>query len=363
MAQPAELGAGLLTQLGVDTRRDSVSPPRDGVLDAIGHTPLVRLRRIIPGSSLEIYAKLEASNPGASAKDRPAARIIGDAVSRGDIGEKTTVVESTSGNLGVGLAQACGFLGIRVICVVDERTSLWNRRRMEALGAEVRVVTEPDAETGELLPARIALVREIVAEHADVYWPSQYSNPDNPASHRDGTMREIDLALEGEVDWLFVATSTTGTLRGCWDFIRSEGRHTKVVAVDALGSALFGGVRAPRRLPGLGAGIEPDLSRAARFDDLVRVTDLDCVVGCRRLAKREAILTGASSGGVTAALGLRQAEIPAGSSCVLIFPDGASSYLPTVYDDTWVAEALGCEPHALAEMVGATGPLREMCAS
>jgi N-(2-amino-2-carboxyethyl)-L-glutamate synthase len=333
------------------TDRDFISPACDGILGAVGHTPLVRLRRIVPDGSLEIYAKLEASNPGASAKDRPAAHMIREAIRRGDITRGTTVVESTSGNLGVGLAQACRFFGLPLICVTDARTSEWNRRRMEALGAEVRVVTHPDPATGELLPARLALVEEIVRAVPGAFRPGQYSNLDNPAAHRDGTMSEITRALDGNVDYVFVATSTTGTLRGCWDYLRSAGLPTKVVAVDAFGSALFGGTRGPRRLPGLGAGMQPKLSRDARFDDLVRVTDLDCVVGCRRLARREAILAGASSGGVVAALALRASEIPSGSVCALIFPDGASSYLSTVYDDGWVERELDCDPDTLGSAI------------
>jgi cysteine synthase A len=328
-----------------------VDPPFDGVLDAIGGTPLVRLRRIAPDSQLEIYAKLEGQNPGGSAKDRPAARLIAEAMERGEITDRTTVVESTSGNLGVGLAQACRYFGLSLICVIDERTSDWNRRRMEALGADVHEVTEPDPATGELLPARIARVQHILEEIGNAYWPSQYSNPANPAAHRDGTMREIDEALDGGVDWLFVATSTTGTLCGCQEYIARAGRRTRLVAVDAFGSALFGGRRGPRRLPGLGAGMTPELSRKAHFDDLVRVTDLDCVVGCRRLANREALLAGASSGGVASALRLREGEIEPGSTCVLIFPDGASSYLATVFDDDWVARELDCGPEDLARIV------------
>lgn len=326
-------------------------PPIDGVVDAVGNTPLVRLRRIAPNAPFDIYAKLEGQNPGGSAKDRPAARIIADAMERGEVTEHTTVVESTSGNFGVGLAQACRYFGLPLVCVVDGRTSDWNRRRMVALGADVHVVTEPDAATGELLPARIARVRAIMAELGDVYWPSQYSNPANPAAHRDGTMREIDDALDGGVDWVFVATSTTGTLRGCHDYITAAGRRTRLVAVDAFGSALFGGRQGPRRLPGLGAGMATELSREARFDDLVRVTDLDCVVGCRRLATREALLAGASSGGVTSALRLRENDIEPGSTCVLIFPDGASSYLTTVFDDDWVSRELDCSRDDLARIV------------
>jgi cysteine synthase A len=164
-------------------------------------------------------------------------------------------------------------------------------------------------------------------------------------------MREIDEALDGRLDYLFVATSTTGTLRGCGDYLREHGRSTRIVAVDSAGSALFGGLRGARRLPGFGAGVETGLSATADFDELVRVSDLDCVVGCRRLAEREAILAGASSGGVAFALEALAAQMEAGSRCAAIFPDGGTGYLETVYDDAWVERELGCGPGRLAALV------------
>ena len=321
--------------------------PAEGILDAIGQTPLVAMHRYLDGFDGRVWAKLEASNPGGSAKDRPAARMIGDALARGLVGPGSTVVESSSGNMGIGLAQACRYHGINLICVVDSRAHETNLRTLRALGADVRIVSEPDAETGDLLAARLKLVGDLVRVIPGAIWLNQYANRSNPAAHAEGTMREVDEALEGGLDYLFVATSTTGTLRGCRDYLRGRGRATRVVAVDAIGSALFGGNRGERRLPGFGAGVESELSRGAEFDELVRVSDLDCVRGCRRLVEREAIFAGGSSGGVATAFELLAPSLEAGSRCALIFPDGGTGYLSTVYDDGWVAAELGCQPNEI----------------
>jgi cysteine synthase A len=323
---------------------------RAGVLDAIGGTPLVELRRL--GRGVHVWAKLESANPGGSAKDRPAARMIADALADGRIAPGGTVVESSSGNMGVGLAQACRYHGLRLICVVDTRAHDANLQAMRALGADIRVVGEPDPDTGDLLTARVKLVADLVAALPGAYWPDQYSNPSNPAAHAAGTMREIDDALAGDLDYLFVATSTTGTLRGCADLLRERDRATRIVAVDAVGSALFGGARGPRELPGFGAGMETVLSRGAAYDELVRVSDLECVVGCRRLAAQEAILAGASSGGVVSAFLRLAPEMLPGTRCALIFPDGGAGYFGTVFDDGWVERELGVGAATLAALVG-----------
>jgi 2,3-diaminopropionate biosynthesis protein SbnA len=325
--------------------------PLEGVLDAIGDTPLVALRRLVLDRRIDVWAKLESANPGGSAKDRSAVGMIHDAIERGLIGPGSTVIESSSGNLGVGLAQACRYHGMHLICVVDARAHDTNIRTMRALGVDVRIVTRPDPETGDLLVARLKLVADLLAATPGSFWPNQYANPANPAAHAAGTMREIDEALDGELDYLFVATSTTGTLRGCSDYLREHDRATRVVAVDAVGSALFGGHTGRRLLPGFGAGVETTLSREASFDQLVRVSDLDCVIGCRRLAEREAILAGASSGGVAYALAAVASSMPPESRCAVILPDGGTGYLGTVYDDGWVARELGCDPLELAALV------------
>jgi 2,3-diaminopropionate biosynthesis protein SbnA len=330
------------------------SEPVAGILDAIGDTPLVRLRRYLPRAGVELWGKLEGLNPGGSAKARTASRMISDAFECGLVTQGGTVIESSSGNLGVGLAQACRYHGLQLICVVDARAHDTNIRTMRALGADVRVVSDPDPTTGDLLTARLTLVAELLREMPHAFWPDQYANESNPAAHASGTMREIDEALDGELDFLFVATSTTGTLRGCCDYLRSHERDTQVVAVDAVGSVLFDGVRGARRLPGFGAGVQTSLSKGASFDVLARVSDLNCVVGCRRLANREAILAGASSGGVAFAVESFAPQLPPGSRCAAIFADAGAGYLETVYDDQWVERELGCGDAELRALTAGT---------
>lgn len=325
----------------------------DGVLEAVGRTPLIRLRRLLPTDHVTVYAKLEAANPGGSAKDRPAAAMIAEAVARGELAPGMRVVESTSGNLGVGLAQACRYRGLALTCVVDSRANPAAIRRMRALGAEVVIVTEPDPETGDLLAARLRMVERIVATDPSAFWPRQYANPANPGAHFDGTMREIHEALDGRLDAVVVPVSTTGTLVGCGDYLAAVCSRARIIAVDAIGSALFGGSAGPRLLPGLGAGVVPPLAERARCDEVIRVSDLDCVVGCRRLADREAILVGASSGGAAKALLRCAGRLAPGSTCALILPDGAAGYLENVFDDGWVEKELGCTAEELARRVHA----------
>jgi 2,3-diaminopropionate biosynthesis protein SbnA len=316
----------------------------EGVLGAVGHTPLVPLLRA-GGGRLRVFAKLEGHNPGGSAKDRPALEILRHAVATGAVRPGTVVVESSSGNMGIGLAQVCRYLELRFICIVDARTTEQHVRILRAYGAEVDVVERPDPATGEFLPARLARVRELLARFEGSFWPDQFGNESNPASHRQGTMAEIAAELDGDVDYLFCATSTCGTLRGCAEHVREEGLSTELVAVDALGSVIFGGPWAERIIPGLGAGLMPGLLQPGLADRHLHVTPLDCVVGCRRLARREALLAGGSAGGVFTAFERVQAGLPDGSTCALVFCDRGERYLDTVFSDAWVFQRFGDVSH------------------
>lgn len=310
----------------------------DGILNAIGRTPLVRFRRFLSDPSIKLYAKLECLNPGGSAKDRPAMQMLNHAIAANEVREGTTVIESSSGNMGIGLAQACRYHGLPLICVVDPHAQPQNVAIMKALGAKIRRVNAPVG--GSFLSARLRLVARLLKSTPNSYWPNQYANRQNPQSHFEGTIREIDNALNGDFDYLFVATSSTGTARGCRDYLRGRRRATRVVAVDAKGSVLFGGQAGDRLIPGLGAGREPRLAKNQTFDDVRRVTDFDCVVGCRRAADREAVLVGGSAGGVLETVRSMQDEL-AGSRCVAILHDSGTRYLDTVFNDDWVHSELG----------------------
>ncbi|MBW8875860.1 MAG: 2,3-diaminopropionate biosynthesis protein SbnA [Acidobacteria bacterium] len=317
----------------------------DGILGTIGGTPLVRLRRFIPQARFGLFAKLEALNPGGSIKDRPAVAILEDALHARAIGPKTLIVESSSGNMGIGLAQACRYYGLRFLCVIDPKTAPANLRMLRAYGAEIDVVQEPDPESGEFLQARLNRVRELVGRSDDAFWPNQYTNLKNPRVHYETTMHEVASALGGRVDFLFVATSTCGTIRGCSEYVRDHGLATRVIAVDAVGSLIFSNVKSKRLIPGLGAGLKPPLCDFSRIDECVHVTDLDCIAGCRRLVACEAILAGGSSGGVLAAVEKVKDRIPDGAVCAVILPDRGERYLETVFSDDWVREHFGDVEH------------------
>lgn len=325
-----------------------------GVVAAIGRTPLVRLQRSVSAYPLSVYAKLEALNPGGSIKDRTAWFMLRRALERGEIDANSVIVESTSGNMGIGLAQGCAYLGLRLVCVVDPKTTARNLDLMRAYGARVELVSEPDPVSGEFLQARLDRVQALLRAIPGSYWPNQYANRDNPAAHHE-TMDEIVRGLPGGdsgPDYLFCATSTCGTLRGCAEYVRAQGLKTRIVAVDAIGSVIFGGPRSKRLIPGHGASVVPALKSDDLAHEVVLVSDLECVQGCRRLARDEAILAGGSSGAVWAAFCKLAGRLPRAATCVLIFPDRGERYLDTIFSDVWAnthfGSAAGLEGNDLA---------------
>ncbi|MBV9927456.1 MAG: 2,3-diaminopropionate biosynthesis protein SbnA [Acidobacteria bacterium] len=313
------------------------------ILSRIGGTPLIQLSRIFRGADFHLYAKLESLNPGGSIKDRAAISIIRQGLATGEIKPDTVIIESSSGNMGIGLAQVCAYHRLRFICVIDPKTTANNIALLKAYGAEVDYVSEPDPQTGEYLQARISRVRELCETVPNSYWPDQYSNAYNQRAHLE-TMREIVEEL-GRVDYLFCATSTCGTVSGCAAYARAHGLGTKIVAVDAVGSVIFGGKPAKRLIPGHGAAVRPKLYQPELVDRSVHLTDMECVVGCRRLVREEAIMAGGSSGAVIMAVEHLKDEIEPGSNCVAILADRGERYLDTIYSDRWVEHYWGDLSH------------------
>lgn len=320
--------------------RRVIDTARDGVLSAIGNTPLVRLNQVFKHIEFDLYAKMEMLNPGGSIKDRTAISIVEQGIRSGSINQDTVIIESSSGNMGIGLAQVCSFHGLRLICVVDAKTTTQNIHLLRAYGAEIDCIDEPDPVTGEFLQARIDRVKFLVKTVKNSFWPNQYANIYNPRAHYQ-TMREIVNATGNQLDYLFLAISTCGTMRGCAEFIKAHHLPTKIIAVDAVGSVIFGGKKAKRLIPGHGAAITPPLFQNNLANECVHVKDVDCVIGCRRLARREAILAGGSSGAVISAVESMLHRIPPGATCVVILPDRGERYLDTIYSNEWVEEHFG----------------------
>lgn len=314
--------------------RDATLPIYDNLLDTIGHTPLVRLAHLFPHKHYELFGKLEAFNPGGSMKDRPAVSMLEAGLANGTVTSDSTLVESSSGNLAIGLAQACAVKRVKLIVVVDPKVTAANLKILRAYGAQIDMVSTPDPQTGEFLAARRQRVRDLLNTIPHAINLNQYANPGNPAAHRTGTVHEILQTLENRLDYLFVSVSTCGTLRGAREAIEARGLKTRIIAVDACGSVIFG-KRGPRLLPGHGAGIIPEHMRPGLEDEALLISDADCVAGCRELVRAEGILAGASSGGMIIALHNMQHRIAPQSRVAMILPDRGERYLDTVYDDNW----------------------------
>jgi N-(2-amino-2-carboxyethyl)-L-glutamate synthase len=318
-----------------------------GVLAAIGNTPLVRLERFFAGTArASVYAKLELLNPMGSSKDRAAASMVLSAIRDGAvIAGKTTVIESTSGNTGVALGSVCKFFHLPLICVVDTRITPQHANLMRAFGAKIDLVTVPDPATGELLPARLRRVQELLEMNRPSFWPNQYGNAANAQSHVV-TCAEIFRQLGRAPDYIFCATGTCGTLRGCSDYIRAEGEPTALVAVDAVGSRIFNHPPQRRIIPGLGSAIRPPLVEGIPLARIVHVSELEAVIGSRRLLDTEAILAGGSSGAAMAALSRSPDILCEPCNVVVILADSGERYLDTIYNDAWVEEQIGVMPRS-----------------
>ncbi|WP_256760617.1 2,3-diaminopropionate biosynthesis protein SbnA [Cohnella sp. WQ 127256] len=314
----------------------------DGLCQTIGRTPLIPLKQLFSDAPYQVYAKLEMMNPGGSAKDRPALNIVREAIRTGEIDHDTTVIESSSGNMAVSLAQICRYLGLRFVCVVDPRTTDTHLKLIRSLHGEIEMVTEPDPGSGDYLPARIARVKKLQQEIKSCYWTNQYSNPNNYLAHYHSTMPEI-LEVLPHIDYLFCGVSSCGTVRGCAERLKLNNLPTQIIAVDAVGSVIFGGVKGVRQFPGLGAALPPPINRTELVDRVIEVSERQCIEGCLELVQSEAIMAGASSGGVIAAIRAMQDEIPAGAICVAILPDRGERYLDTVYNEEWVRQHVGSE--------------------
>ena len=312
--------------------------PKSSILDTVGNTPIIELRKIFADGRFKLFGKIEAMNPGGSIKDRAGLHMLREALASGIISHNTTIIESSSGNMAIALAQACAYWGFKLICVVDVRTTKQNIKILRAYGAKISLVSEPLPSTNSLLEARKLRVHELLASVPDSYCPDQYVNPNNFDAHYLGTMPEILSALKSHVDYVFLATGTCGTLRGCAEYIHDNGFSTKVIAVDAIGSVIFGGKPQPRLLPGHGASETSQIHREGLADDVVLISDYDCVTGCRNLVRQEAVLAGASSGGVIAAINKYRGQIKQDAICVAILADRGERYMDTVYSDDWVLQ-------------------------
>ncbi|MEU5693054.1 2,3-diaminopropionate biosynthesis protein SbnA [Actinosynnema sp. NPDC020468] len=296
-----------------------------------------------------LFLKCEGLNLAGSVKLKAAAAMIGAVEELGLVGPDTTIVESSSGNLGVALSMIAANRGHRFVCVTDIRCNPAAVRLMRAFGARVDVV---DTEAGDrgYLGARLDHVRAMCAADDNCLWLNQYANPDNWRAHYRTTGPEI-LRRFPEVDVLFVGAGTTGTLMGCARYFHDQGHPATVVAVDAAGSVTFGDTPGRRLIPGLGAGVRPEILEPSYVDEVVHVAEPDAIRVCRDLAAR-GFLFGGSTGTVLAgAAGWLAAN--GARTAVAVSPDLGERYLDSIYDDDWLAANYG--PEVLAAPNGRAG--------
>ena len=293
------------------------------ILDLIGETPMVRLRRVVPAGAAEVVGKLEMFNPGGSVKDRIAVAMVDDAERRGVLKPGATIIEPTSGNTGVGLAMVAAVKGYTLILTMPDGMSLERTNLLQRYGAQVVITPAADGMAGA-----VAKARQLVETTPGAFMPHQFSNPANPRAHRQTTAKEILAATDGALHAFVAGVGTGGTLTGVGETLKKKDPAIRVIAVEPASSpVLSGGAPGQHLIQGIGAGFVPEVLNREVIDEIVKVPDADAFQMARRLAKEEGILVGISAGAAAwAAVRVAQA-LGAGKRVVVMLPDTGERYL------------------------------------
>ena len=300
----------------------------DSILDLVGKTPLVELKRIEEKEGLQakLIAKVESFNPAGSVKDRIAKAMIDDAEAKGLLKEGSVIIEPTSGNTGIGLAAAATVKGYRMILTMPETMSVERRNIVKAYGAEV-VLT--DGTKG--MKGAIEKADELAKEIPNSFIAGQFVNPANPETHKKTTGPEIWEDTDGAVDIFVAGVGTGGTITGTGEYLKEKKPEVKVVAVEPASSPVLSeGVSGPHKIQGIGAGFVPETLNTGIYDEIIKVENEDAFKTGRDLAAEEAILAGISSGAALyAAIQLAKREENKGKTIVVLLPDNGDRYYST----------------------------------
>ena len=307
----------------------------DSVLDMVGNTPLVKLRRISDGLPCPVVAKIEAVNPGGSSKDRPAIAMIDAAEREGLLQPGGTIVEPTSGNTGVGLAIVAAQRGYRCIFVVTSKVGAEKVDLLRAYGAEV--VTCPVAVAPDDPASYYSTAARLVKEIPGAFRPDQYHNPANPQAHLETTGPELWRQTDGRITHFVAGAGTGGTLSGVGRYLKDRNPDVQIIAADPEGSVFSGGSGRPYLVEGIGEDFFPDTYDASIIDRTIAVSDRDSFLTAREVTESEGLLIGGSCGtAVNAAVQVARGCGP-GDLVVVLLPDNGRLYLSTVFNDEWMA--------------------------
>ena len=300
------------------------------MLSLIGNTPVIRIE-----DNFTYLAKIEGANPFGSMKDRSAAYVIKQLLNQKKINGGTEIVESSSGNFGISLAAVCRIYGLKFTCVTDPMIAPANRKILNMYGANVICATQYD-DNGSYLTSRLNIINRLINSGQNVYWINQYNNPLMIQAY-ENTLAEELLQSSTNIEYIFIPVSSCGCIAGISKRFKMVNKNTKIIAVDIEGSRIFGPSHHVRHIPGMGAPFCPNNLQHAIIDEIITVSELECIVECRRLVQH-GILVGASSGGTVAAIRKKNEYKQIRGTIVAIFPDRGERYADTVYNNKWCKE-------------------------